>query len=207
MEEEKSLIQTASTNSLTSSPTNDMAKIERAMVSFGDGYKSNVFDRYKKSMGIDKSVAAKAPTFHDIANDYSEEAIVFWLRFHIADTFAFLGIFDQSSKYQIRQTAELIIQHEIFGQLTLQEFLCFLTRFKRGDYGKIYNSNRPNPQEFLQCLQPFWNDVSYWRGKQAEKDRVERLSAERHSDQNITWEQYCQEKNINKINPLERNEK
>ena len=157
-------------------------------------------------MGIEKSVAAKAPTFHDVANIYSEEAVAFWLRFHIADTFAFLGIFDQSSKYQIRQTAELILQHEIFGQLTLQEFLCFLTRFKRGDYGNIYNTNRPNPQEFLKCLQPFWNDVSYWRGKQAEKDRVERLSAERHSDQNITWEQYCQEKNINKINPLERNE-
>lgn len=162
------------------SPTDDLAKIERVMVSFGDGYKPNVFDKYQKGMGIEKSVVAKAPTFHDIATDYSEEAVVFWLRYHIADTFAFLGIFDQSSKQQIRQTAELILQHEIFGQLTLQEFLCFLTRFKRGDYGKIYNSNRPNPQEFLRCLQPFWSELSYWRGKHEEKERQERISRELH---------------------------
>lgn len=187
-----------------------MAKVERAMVSFGAGYKSNVFDKYNKSMGIEKSVAAKAPTFHDIANEYSKDAIAFWLRFHIAETFSFIGIYDQASKFQIRQTAELILQHEIFGQLTLQEFLCFLTRFKRGDYGKIYNSNRPNPQEFLQCLQPFWNELSYWRGRQAEKDRVERLSAERLNPENITWEQWKAEKEmrheeiINKTNILKK---
>ena len=187
-----------------------MAKIERAIVSFGAGYKSNVFDRYKKSMGIERSVAAKAPTFHDIANDYSEEAIAFWLRFHIAETFPFIGIYDQASKFQIRGTAKLILKHEIFGQLTLQEFLCFLTRFKRGDYGRIYNSNRPNPQEFLLCLQPFWNELSYWRGRQAEKDRVERLSAERLNPENITWEQWKAEKEmrheeiINKTNILKK---
>jgi len=207
MEEEKSLTTTGSANLQTYSPTNDLARIEKAITAFGESYKHDVFDKYKKSMGIERSVAVKAPTFHDVANKYSQEAIVFWLRYHIADTFVFLGIFDQSSKTQIVQTAELIMQHEIFGQLTLQEFLCFLTRFKRGDYGKIYNSNRPNPQEFLRCLQPFWNEVSYYRGKQEEKDRIDQLSADRHNSQNITWEQYCQEKNINKINPLERNEK
>jgi hypothetical protein len=182
-------------------------KIEMAIHGFGEEYREMVFCKYQKGCGIEKAVGSNAPTFHDVTNIFGEKATTFWLRFHIAETFVFLGIYDTASKCQVQQTADLIMQHEIFGQLTLQEFLCFLTRFKRGDYGKIYNSNRPNPQEFLQCLQPFWNDVSYWRGKQAEKDRVERLSAERHSDQNITWEQYCQEKNINKINPLERNEK
>lgn len=181
MDGNRQLTQTGHTSLQTYSLENDLAKIESAMTAFGEDYKPCVFDRYKKGMGIERSVEAKAPTFHDITNQFSEEATIFWLRYHIADTFLFLGIFDQSSRYQIRQTAELILQHEVFGQLTLQEFLCFLQRFKRGDYGKIYQSNHPNPQEFLSCLQPFWNDVSYWRGKQAVKERQERISREIHT--------------------------
>ncbi len=99
--------------------------------------------------------------------------------------------------------ANMILSHEIYGQLTLLEFLCFLHRFKQGRYGKIYQSNRPNPQEFLMCLQPFWNELSYERGKQEERERIERLREERKSGLNVTWEEYCKMKGKTQDNHID----
>lgn len=148
-----------------------------------------VFCRYQKPTGIEKAVSSHAPSFHDVTNFWGEKASIFWLRFHIAETFAFLGIYDTASKYQVQQTAELILSHEIFGQLTLAEFLCFLQRFKLGQYGKIYQSQRPNPQEFLMCLAPFWNDLCQERGREEERKRQEKIHEERKNYQPPTPEE------------------
>ena len=185
-------------------------KLSKALQAQDPEFVASVFMRYQKAGGIEKAVASKSPSFHDVTAFFSEQSTLFWLRFHIAETFAFLGIYDTASVYQIRATAELILQHEIFGQLTLDEFLCFLQRFKQGRYGKIYNSNRPNPQEFLQCLIPFWNELSHERGKAEERERQKKISEAVHSPDNISWEQYCREKEaageevISTTNPLAR---
>ena len=152
--------QTFSQASLPQSILISQEKLEHALSQFGDDYTQMVFARYKKSPStIEMAAASNAPTFRDVTKFFSREATLMWLRFHVAETFAFLGIYDTASKGQIMQTAELILDHEIFGQLNLDEFLMFLSRFKRGDYGKIYQSARPNPQEFLMCLRPFWNEL------------------------------------------------
>ena len=179
-------------NGLTSLPTSSLVsgdKLALAIQGFGEEFRDLILCKYQKGRGIEKAVASKAPTFHDVTDIFGEQAMAFWLRFHIAETFAFLGIYDTASKYQVQQTAELILSHEIYGQLTLDEFLCFLQRFKRGDYGKIYNSARPNPQEFLMCLTPFWNELCKWRGKQADKEEQERISKEQHNSSPPTPEQ------------------
>ena len=164
-------------------------KIAKAINGFGPDYGELVFCKYQKPMSIEKAVSANAPTFHDVSNFWGEEATKLWLRFHIAETFAFLGIYDTASKYQVQQTADLILSHEIFGQLTLSEFLCFLQRFKLGRYGKIYQSSRPNPQEFLMCLTPFWNELCKERGREEERRRQEQLHEERRSYQPPTPEE------------------
>lgn len=186
-------------NGLTSLPTSSLSspdKISRAIQSFGNDYREMVFCKYQKPMGITKAVSEKAPTFHDVSNFWGDDATRFWLRFHIAETFAFLGIYDTASKYQVQHTADLIMQHEVYGQLTLPEFLCFLQRFKMGSYGKIYQSNRPNPQEFLMCLQPFWNELCQERGKAEEKARQERLSRDAHSPEVMTRAEWLEIKTI-----------
>jgi len=165
-----------------------------AIQGFGEEYRDMILCKHQKGMGIEKAVATKAPTFHDVSDYFGEESTKFWLRFHISETFAFLGIYDTASKYQVQQTADLILSHEIFGQLTLDEFLCFLQRFKMGLYGKIYQSNRPNPQEFLMCLTPFWNELCKFRGKQEEKERIEQLSKDRHSANNMTYQEWLEYK-------------
>ena len=152
-----------------------------------------------------KSAAeSPAPTFHDVTAYFSRSATLLWLRFHIAETFAFLGIYDTASKYQVRQTAELILDHEIFSQLNLHEFLLFLSRFKRGDYGKIYQSARPNPQEFLQCLRPFWNELAEQRilvRQQIEEEESKRRMAE-DRDLCMSYEEYQEIKMLtNMYNP------
>jgi hypothetical protein len=169
-------------------------QIAKAIQGFGEDYSRLVLCKYYKPCGIKKSVEEKAPSFHDVSDYFGEEATRFWLRLHIAETFAFLGIYDTASKYQVQQTADLIMQHEIFGQLTLSEFLCFLQRFKMGSYGKIYQSQRPNPQEFLMCLTPFWNELCHERGKAAEKELQQKIYDSVHSPDNISFEQWKQEK-------------
>ena len=171
-------------------------KIARAIQSFGDDYREMVFCKYQKPIAIRKAVASNAPTFHDVSNFWGENSAKFWLRFHIAETFAFLGIYDTASKFQVQHTADLIMQHEIYGQLTLDEFLCFLQRFKMGEYGKIYQSNHPNPQEFLTCLQPFWNELCQERGRAEEKARQERSTRELHDPSNMTREEWLEIKTI-----------
>lgn len=207
MEQNKSLqMQNASTN-LAKYSQGEQNKVMQVLASFGEDYQIQVFNRFNKAVGIEKAVAAKAPSFHDVTSFYGEQATLFWLRYHIADTFLFIGIYDTSSKYQIQQTAELILQHEIFSQLTLAEFLNFLQRFKQGRYDKIYQSNHPNPQEFLRCLQPYWNELCHQRGKQEEIDRIEKLSEELHSNQHISfdeYEKYCKE-NGKTPNPILKN--
>lgn len=188
MDERLPQTRTGQTNLPQSSLTSG-EKIALAIQGFGEEYRELVFCKYQKGRGIENAVASKAPTFHDVKDMFGEQATVFWLRFHIAETFAFLGIYDTASKYQVQQTADLILSHEIYGQLTLDEFLCFLQRFKRGDYGKIYQSARPNPQEFLMCLTPFWNELCKWRGKQEDKEKQEKLSKDLHDSPPPTQEQ------------------
>lgn len=178
MEENRSLTTTEQRNLQTYFSDSNKA-ILRALDSFGEEYKTLVFQRYSNATGIEKAVSAKAPTFHDVSNMFGDDSMLFWLRYHIAKTFLFLGIYDQASKFQVQETAELIMQHEIYGQFTLSEFLCFLQRFKQGRYDKIYNANHPNPQEFLRCLQPFWNDLCHERGRAEERERQEKISEER----------------------------
>ena len=195
----------SSSQNLPTSLLVNQNQLAQAIQGFGEEYKELILCRYQKAAGIEKAVASKAPTFHDVTDNFGEKATKFWLRFHIAETFAFLGIYDTASKYQVQQTADIILSHEIYGQLTLSEFLCFLQRFKQGRYGKIYQSNRPNPQEFLMCLQPFWNELSYERGKMAEKERQEQISRDLHSPDNITYEEYLREKNQEQQeNPIEQ---
>ena len=190
---------------LPASSLTSQDKIVKAINGFGPEYGELVFCKYQKPMGIEKAVSANAPTFHNVTEFFGEEATRFWLRFHIAETFAFLGIYDTASKYQVQQTAELILSHEIFGQLTLSEFLCFLQRFKLGRYGKIYQSQRPNPQEFLMCLTPFWNELCQERGREEERKRQAQLHEERRNYQPPTPEEQAhireiQEKLANKFN-------
>ena len=190
---------TTTNNGLTNLPQSSLIsaeKIAAAITRFGEDYRQMIFERFKKGTGIERAVSEVAPTFYDVTNFFGEDATLFWLRFHIAETFAFLGIYDTVSKFQVQQTADLIISHEIYGQLTLSEFLCFLTRFKRGDYGKIYQSQRPNPQEFLACLQPFWQELSYYRGKKAEREEQERISKMSRNPNNMSRSEWIEIKII-----------
>lgn len=192
--ETTSLPSVISNSGLVSCKISSPTDIYNAARRFGDDFLQMVFCRYQKPVDIEKAVSSGSPTFHDVTDFWSESATLFWLRFHIAETFAFLGIYDTASVFQVRATAELIIQHEIFGQLTLDEFLYFLQRFKQGRYGKIFQSARPNPQEFLMCLEPFWNEISRERGRAKDRERQQQISADAHHIEKITYEQWLAEK-------------
>ena len=197
--ETQNLPQSSSRTNLPTFSLVSQDQVAKAIAGFGPDYSEMILCRYHKAHGIQKAIAEKAPTFHDVSAFFTEDGTRFWLRLHIAETFAFLGIYDTASKYQVQQTADLIMQHEIYGQLTLSEFLCFLYRFKMGLYGKIYQSNRPNPQEFLACLRPFWNELCEERGKQAEKERQERIAKAVHDPDNMTREEYDEIKTIERM--------
>lgn len=160
----------------------------KTVTQYGEDYVTQVFNRYKRGpVTLREAAGGHAPTFRDVSNFFGEDATLMWLRFHIAETFAFVGIYDTASKMQVVQTAELILDHEVYGQLNLDEFLLFLKKFKRGDYGKIYQSARPNPQEFMLCLKPFWQELMEERAAAEERARVERQRREQEKRAHIPF--------------------
>lgn len=94
--------------------------------------------------------------------------------------------------------AEVIISHELYGSLNLNEFLQFLKQFKRGDYGKIYQSARPNPQEFLICLQEYWNELVQHRIRLSQKQEQERRKKQEKIDKEnaMTYDEWKEIKTI-----------
>lgn len=174
-------------------------QLQSALSRYGEDYIKLVFNRFKSPpASIRKAVEGGSPTFVDVTNYFTRDATLMWLRFHVAETFAFLGIYDTASKGQIMQTAELILDHEVFGQLNLEEFLQFLAQFKRGDYGKIYQSARPNPQEFLACLRPFWHELVDHRIRLAKQKEEQRLQQKAQQDKEnvMTHDEWMEIKTI-----------
>lgn len=207
--QQANLPQVISKSSLVSSKISLPTDIISSLAKYGEEFTNQIFLRYASPVGIDRAAASHAPTLCDSVDFFGKAATLFWLRFHIADTFAFLGIYDSASVYQVRSTAELILSHEIFGQMTFDEFLCFLQRFKQGRYGKIYQSNRPNPQEFLMCLTPFWNELSHARGRAAEQEEAERISRERAetpppTEEELKHIQYIKDRLIQRFNTIKK---
>lgn len=156
-----------------------MERVGAALMKYPEEYRTEVFGKFQKALPIERAVEVPAPTFCSVAMSYGKDAAKFWLRFQIASTFAVIGIYDQIDAAQVRAVADDILSDEIYGQFTLAEFLSFLSRFRMGRYGKIYSTNRPNMQEFLMALQPFWKDLQAerWRARIAkeQKERERRL--------------------------------
>lgn len=187
------------------SPENDAAAISAAVKSFGEDFELIIWKRYSQPTSLSNAVRQELVTFRDVVNFFSEKAMLFWLRYHIASTFYFLGIYDQASKYQVRETARMILEHEVYGQFTCAEFLCFLQKFKMGEYGKIYQSRNPNPQEFLMCLKPFWEELSHERQKFEDEERMRSLEADLNDPDRMTYDEWKEIKTIQSMYEMKLN--
>lgn len=190
-----------------SSPTSLLDRaataIELTVQSHGNQY-YELFQHYRSHTPpatTRKAAASTSPAIVTIAARFSREAALLLLRYHIAETFDFIGITDTVTKRQIVQTAELILDHELYRHLNLDEFLLFLRRFKQGDYGKIYQSARPNPQEFIQCLRPFWDELVEHRIRIAreEEERRQRRQLEADKEECMTRAEYEEIKTLTRM--------
>lgn len=153
----------------------DVDRVTAALIKYPEAYRTEVFGRFHEVMPIEKAVEVVAPTFNAVTKSYGKDATKFWLRYQIANTFAVIGVYDQVDAAQVRAIADDILNDEIYGQFTLPEFLSFLARFRMGKYGKIYSTNKPNMQEFMMALQPFWKDLQIERGRaRMKKEHEER---------------------------------
>lgn len=186
----------STSNESQNSQTSSLVSAERissAIQRFGDDYVNLVFNKYQQPpISIELAAASHAPSLNQISAFFTRDASLLWLRFHIAEVFAFLGLFDTISKAQIKQTAELILNHELYGTLNCDELLLFFKKFKTGEFGKIYQSARPNPQEMLVCLKPFWQDLIEHRmrvAREEEEEKRRKREAEER-DSLMTREQY-----------------
>lgn len=159
---------------------------------YPNGFGEKIFAKYQEAMPLERSVEVAAPSFGLVTRQYGREAMKFWLRYHIANTFAMIGIYDQFSAAQVRAVADDILDDEIYGQFTCAEFLAFLKGFRMGKYGKIYSTNRPNMQEFLMALKPFWAELQNERGRAISQEQQRQLERDREewSKTAISREQY-----------------
>lgn len=88
------------------------------------------YSRYERGMkgGMTISLLSHACT---------SEAVLFWLRFHIAETLAFVGIYDNTSPHHIKECARLMLVLPNIGNMKLTDLLHFFALVKAGEYGML----------------------------------------------------------------------
>lgn len=128
-----------------------------------------------------------------------------WLKVQLIELLSFMGAFEQASEYQIVTLARHI-RHKFF-YLTFAELTYFFEAFADGSYGTMYVGKHINPQNIMEALAKYENDVLQERGRIEDEEKNQRLSEElkkekEKKEKGITgyaaWLRYC--KNSNRPN-------
>ncbi len=88
------------------------------------------YSRYERGMKGGMTISL-------LSHTCSKDAVTFWLRFHIAETLAFVGIFDSTSQHHIKECARLMLVLPEFCNMKLTDLLHFFALVKAGEYGML----------------------------------------------------------------------
>lgn len=91
-----------------------------------------IFTKYSKYTN-----GLSSPTLEDVKRAFSEESLLFWLRYHISETLYFCAIYDKESVARMKETARLMLFDVDLSKVTMNNVLRFLTEIKCCRYGKI----------------------------------------------------------------------
>ena len=142
------------------------------------------------------------PTLAMMIKTYSREAMMTLLNAHIVATFTTAGISDRFSVGDCSVIAMMICDNEKLRSLNLAYLLAFFSKFAQGEY-PMYGCA---PTEFMKSFLAYYNVAikqQRHNEEQLERQRYEAEMAE-HRKTAITWEQYCESRNISKsLNPLD----
>lgn len=125
-----------------------------------------------------------------------------WLKVQLIEFFSYMGAFEQVSEYQIVTLARHI-RHK-FYYLTLAELTYFFEAFADGSYGTMYVGKHINPQNMMEALSQYENDVLIERGRVEDEEKNQRLSEilkkeKENKEKGITgyaaWLRYCKNSN------------
>ncbi|MBP3299736.1 MAG: hypothetical protein J6L73_08695 [Muribaculaceae bacterium] len=100
---------------------------------------------------VDRVHFGLAPKIGHLAEAFGANSAETWLEVQLADLSEFAGCKEKLSINQIREMAQMIIQH--YPYYNLAEFMLFFQRFKQCRYGRFYGS--VDPMLILQALGDF----------------------------------------------------
>jgi hypothetical protein len=140
----------------------------------------------------------KANTLSQLKAAYGGTSDIQWLIPQIVYFQENMPVDKKMNSEQILALAQVISTEYYYLKTT--EIMLFFSRLLGGSY-KVQFFNRIDPntiievlsQQFIPQRNKIFNDEI--KRKQKEKEKADK-------DNNITWEEYCQRKNINKPNPL-----
>lgn len=144
---------------------------------------------------VAKAVEAGAPTFCAIKRAYGDQAIIAFVKTHVAEAIIRMGEDRDVDPADVQFIAEAIIDSERTQTLTLASVLGFFYRLKCGEfdiYGKV------TPRKVLEAFRKYATE------QQAKENRIafeqeQRLKAEedeRHRRESVSWEEFAERNGI-----------
>lgn len=121
-----------------------------------------------------------------------------WIKIQLIELLSYLGAFNQATEYQITTLARHI--RKKFFYLTFAELTYFFEAFADGGYGTMYVGKSINPQNIMEALAKYEDDVLMERGRVederknlelSEQLKVEREKKEKGITGYTAWLRYC----------------
>lgn len=122
-----------------------------------------------------------------------------WVKIQLIEVLSFFGAFENCSEFQIVTLARHI--RNKYYYLTLAELSYFFEAFEDGTYGTFYVGKSVNPQNIMEAIKKFEDDVILQRERvyneklNKERERQNKIDKEKEKQGLIgiqAWYRYCE---------------
>ena len=150
---------------------------------------------YVRPYSFNEAVIKNRQTILDIQKKGGIKHLVGWVKGRLIELFSYLGAFETVTEFQVQMLATRICAKYFW--ITPAELDYFFLCFQNGEYGKLYNGKTINPQDIMQGLILYENDLLEARGI-AERQRMQQEEAKRAAEEAkkphglAAWKQYCE---------------
>lgn len=141
----------------------------------------------------------------DIQKQGKFPQLIGWTTGRLVDLFAYLGVYDIVTDYQIQMLAQRICTR--FYYWTTSELDYAFVVFENGEYGKLFQNKQNsdtrtiNPQEIMTALLKYEKDLLVERGRVEDEQRRLAEAKQRVEDAKKphgleAWKAYCERKGL-----------
>ena len=164
---------------------------------------------YVRPVSFSDAICKSNTTLLTIQKQGGLRSLVGWVKGRLIELFTFLGVFDIVTEYQVQMLAARICAKYHYWTTTELDY-AFVT-IMDGKYGKLFqhkhddNNTTINPQDIIEALNKYEQDMLAERGRQDdERRRAEEIRKAAEEAKNPhgmeAWKIYCEKNGLDPAN-------